>query len=143
MISYKDEKTKRELIMKHYSQPENKKEELNPNFIQHYKHSSSCVDEITLALEIKEEKVLNTEFIGKGCAVFLASTDLFLNQIKNKNLLEVKDIIKNYQGLINRENTDEEKIGPLVIFHNVKVHLNRLECAKLISEAVSELINKI
>lgn len=141
MISYKDEKNKREIIMKHYSFPINKKEELPKEWIKTYKHSQNCVDEIEVALKIENNLVLDANFKAKGCAVFLSSSDIFLEQIKNKNITEVKTIIQEYKNLIEQKEANEIILGPLVIFHNVKVHLNRLECARLIAETIEEVIN--
>lgn len=136
-------KEKTEIIMKHYSKPINKVEKLDKNIKQVYLHSSSCVDEIFLHLEIKSKKIVDGKFEGVGCAVCLSSSDIFLEEIKNKTIEEAKTIALNYHNLINQEKFDEDKVGKLVIFSNVKTHLNRLNCASLIEEAFQKFIAEI
>ncbi|MGZ9432550.1 iron-sulfur cluster assembly scaffold protein [Mycoplasma sp. 613B] len=136
-----DANQKRKLIMDHYSNAKNKVAEL-PNWNNNYLHSSNCVDEIWLALNLQENTVIDAKFKGIGCAVFLSSADIFLDIIKNKTIIEIKEIIEIYKSLINqKKNVDNlEKIGNLVALNDVKTHLNRLECASMIYKVVLDNI---
>ncbi|MBN3534686.1 iron-sulfur cluster assembly scaffold protein [Mycoplasma procyoni] len=141
-----DNNQKRAIIMKHYSTPDNKVASVAdlPDWSQSYLHSSNCVDEITIAIKKSDNKVEDVKFSAVGCAVFLSSCDIFSNIIKNKTFDQIKDIITNYKNLIEQNQTEinEEIFGDLVIYKDVKTHLNRLECASLIYKVVQENLEK-
>ncbi|WP_033160904.1 iron-sulfur cluster assembly scaffold protein [[Mycoplasma] collis] len=132
---------KRKIIMDHYLNPRNKINNIDKQNSL-YLHSNNCVDEIWLNLEINpnNKKVEKAEFEAIGCAVFLASSDIFLDLIKDKNIDEIKNIIINYENLIQKKNVEINKIilDKLLIFENVKTHLNRLECANMISKIITK-----
>ncbi|UWD33900.1 iron-sulfur cluster assembly scaffold protein [Mesomycoplasma molare] len=137
-----DNNKKREIIMHHYSKPDNKLTEL-PNWSNNYLHSTNCVDEIWLSLKKDNNVIKDAKFKGIGCAVFLSSCDIFLNEIKNKNLEQVNQIINDYKIMINKENENFNKdiLGNLIVFNDVKTHLNRLECASMIYKIVKDNID--
>ncbi|AAT27564.1 iron-sulfur cluster assembly scaffold protein [[Mycoplasma] mobile] len=135
-------KEKTDIIMKHYSSPINKVEEIETNSKSIYRHSASCVDEINLNLKIENDFLVDAKFQGVGCAVFLSSADIFLEEIKNKPLSKVNEIANAYFDLINKKESNNLKIGKLAIFENVKIHLNRLECASLIYQAYNDFLEK-
>lgn len=143
MISYKDNDTKRKIIMEHYSNPQNKVENTKQfeNYSHIYLHSQNCVDEINIALKIESNTqiIKDAKFSGLGCAVFLASSDIFLSRIINKKISDVQIMIDEYEKLLHQQNADETLLEKLVVFHNVKTHLNRLECALMISNALKKI----
>ncbi len=51
-----------------------------------------CGDDITLFLIVKNNKIENVSFTGKGCAISMASSSLLTDFIKGKSLSEVKQI---------------------------------------------------
>ncbi|MDZ7293141.1 Fe-S cluster assembly sulfur transfer protein SufU [Mycoplasmopsis pulmonis] len=137
-----NENEKRKLIMKHYEFPINLDKNLDEKTANQI-YSSSCADSISIKLEIDKNIVKNISFNGSGCAIFISSTDLLLEQIKNKNIDEVLDIIGNYKNMINaKENVKDDKLGNLVIFENVKKHLNRAKCASLTADFIEEKLKK-
>ncbi|UVD81943.1 iron-sulfur cluster assembly scaffold protein [Mycoplasma iguanae] len=138
MPSYSDEKTKRELIMSHYSNPIYKKEEL-PTWENIKIHSDYCVDNMEIAFHISNQKFTEVFFKGEGCAVFLAAVDLFIDEITGKNIEEAKTIAHDYEKVLKQEMSQSAKINQLNIFQNVKTHLNRLECALLVKKAFDKL----
>lgn len=81
------------------------------------------------------------QFEGQGCAIFIASVDLMIEQIKHKTLDEVTMILKNYETMIHQTGKYNNKIlGNLVIFNHVKAQLNRLHCAEIILLALKNII---
>ncbi|VEU70219.1 iron-sulfur cluster assembly scaffold protein [Mycoplasmopsis glycophila] len=128
----------REIVMKHYMNPENKKNLNEATDTQSF-FSTSCADKLVLKRKWKGDLLDEVSFDGHGCAIFLASTDIFLNLIKNKNKDEIARIKEIYTKFVKQENLTEEEIsslGELWVFFNVKTHLNRVNCALLISESI-------
>ena len=135
MKDYNDNNLRREIIMKHYSTPDNKESIENPD-LSHF--SNHCVDELHIKWEFDDNVLKMAKWDGIGCAVFQSSSDIFLNIIKNKNKDEIKKVALEYEKLINQSNEeiDLELIGDLQVFKNVKKQLNRLNCANMVSQAI-------
>ncbi|MCK5806941.1 MAG: hypothetical protein KAG91_00925 [Mycoplasmataceae bacterium] len=123
---------KRELIMKHYSTPTFKREEITSS-IDHF--SQQCVDE--LHIQLSKDEVL---WSGVGCAIFQSSSDIFISKIQNSSKEEILKLVENYENMINDngESFNEELLGELLIFRDVKKHLNRLHCANMISQSLNK-----
>lgn len=139
LTSYKDQNTRRILIMKHYSSPINKLEE-NPSWLTIDQYSKECVDELHLYLKIEDNKIIDAKFSGVGCAIFLSSSDIMMSELKNKSLSEVNELIKNYDELLKGNSYDNSKVGALAIYDNVHKNFNRLHCAEMVSLAVKKAI---
>ena len=140
MDSYNDSQ-KREIIMDYYMKPRRK---VAPNFLlenhkTYYHHSKNCVDEITL---IKLNDKNDYSYKAIGCAVFLASTDIFLEEAEKKEFKDIKALSNSFEKLINQDDMNESElksIGKLSIFSNVKKHLNRVECALMITKVLEKI----
>ncbi|SJZ40791.1 Fe-S cluster assembly sulfur transfer protein SufU [Mycoplasmopsis verecunda] len=121
----------REIIMNHYMNPDNKVK-LEENFITCY--SNTCSDMLQLQTNWDNDILLDAKFDGHGCAVFMASTDIFLSLIKSKTKSEIKSLVELFTRFVNQEKLSDseiEQLGDLKAFYNVKTHLNRVACALL------------
>ena len=57
-------------------------------------HNTTCGDHIKLALKVSDGKVVDSKFIGKGCAISQASASLLTTNIKGKTFSQVKKLTK-------------------------------------------------
>ncbi|WP_406613667.1 iron-sulfur cluster assembly scaffold protein [Mycoplasma corogypsi] len=137
----------RNLLMDYYLSPNNKKVlsedqkaeyqvlKVSNNHNQQIKcASTTCNDLLYLNLKLEDNKITDCSFDGYGCAVFLAATDIFISQIKNKTLTEAKQLAWDFEAFINQTIDDETKLanlGDLWIFYNLKKQPNRLVCASI------------
>lgn len=141
MDFYKKEDLKRKVIMKHYMTPSHKVDNFENDINTHEIHSQHCVDKMNFQIKLnKKNQVEYAKFQGEGCAIFLSSVDIFFDLIKNQNLEQVNKIIEEYNKLIEQKIDYSEFLNNLNIYHNVKTHLNRLECARLVATAVDKFI---
>ena len=84
----------RELIIEHYKNP-GYRGELDPADISYEDENPLCGDHIRIDIRLDENKtVKEAAFSGHGCAISLASADLLLELIINKNLEDVKKLTK-------------------------------------------------
>jgi nitrogen fixation NifU-like protein len=84
----------RELIIEHYKNP-GYRGELDPADISYEDENPLCGDHIRIDIRLDENKtVKEAAFSGHGCAISLASADLLLESIINKNLEDVKKLTK-------------------------------------------------
>lgn len=125
--------------MKHYMKPVLKIDKKDNESV--YYHSTQCVDELFLYIEMEGNTFKDVKWFGQGCAVFQSSTDLFLLSIIDKDINHVQTLIESYESLIDRVGSyDEKLLGDLMIYFNVNEHLNRATCAKMVIEALKKFI---
>lgn len=127
--------------MDYYKNPKRKKPmdfDLK-NAKTYYHHSTNCVDEITL---IRPKKENDYYYTAIGCAIFLASTEVFLEIAAINEFNNMDALVTNFKKLINQEELSESELislGKLKIFSNVKKHLNRVECALMITKVIEKI----
>ena len=142
-----DESKSRQLILDHYEIPDNKLKEnqvneLTDDYQSFNSKSESCIDNLTLYLKVKNNTVIDAKFSGIGCAISTASTDIFCSMIKNKNVGEVKQLIKKYFSMIEGNPFDENELQYLTVFKNISKQLNRIKCAKVGIVAVDKIVTE-
>ena len=82
-----------ENILDHYKNPRNFGKIKNAS-VHHHEYNPLCGDEIELFLVIKDKKVVDVKFNGKGCAISQASASLLSEEIKGKSIDELKKMTK-------------------------------------------------
>ena len=82
-----------ENILDHYKSPKNFGKIENPS-VHHHEYNPLCGDEIELFLVIKDKKVVDVKFKGHGCAISQASASMLTEEIKGKNIEELKKMTK-------------------------------------------------
>ena len=112
----------------------------NSKYHSKYFHSSTCVDEITLYYDDDKKDL---KFVAQGCAIFLSSSEIFIERIKEIGFENKNQLIETYEKLINFPenitNDEKEFLEKLIIFQNVNKHLNRKECALIISNIFKQI----
>jgi len=82
-----------ENILDHYKNPRNSGKIENAS-VHHHEYNPLCGDEIELFLVIKDKKIADVKFHGKGCAISQASASLLTEEIKGKNIEYLKKMTK-------------------------------------------------
>jgi len=82
-----------------------------------------CEDEFTIELNIKNNKIVNAKFHGKGCVISTVSTSVLLEKIKGKTLLEVQNL--------NKKDIDE--------FLGIEIIPTRIKCELLPLEIIRRI----
>ena len=100
----------------------------------------SCGDEIDLYMLIENEKIKDVKFKGEGCALCIASTSIFTELIKNKEVNETKDTISSFIKFITKE--ENIKIEKLKIFESVKNFPLRVKCVLLGWRTAESILKK-
>ncbi len=126
-----------EIILEHGKNPKNLGK--TENFNKDAKGNNPlCGDNVHVYLKLNDKKnVEDISFEGSGCAISMASASIMTDLIKGKNLIEVKEIIDDFLGMI-KENpelhsknlTDDEKTK-LMCLSGVKQYPMRVKCATL------------
>lgn len=135
---------KRKIIMDHYLNPRNKNLELNKE-INETKYGETCGDILNLECIIVDNKIQKLSFNGEGCSIFIASTDILIELLKDQNLDIARKIISVYENLIDGlpiSKNEEEILNELNIFNNISQFDNRKRCAKMASTWIKNIIKK-
>ncbi len=118
----------------------------NNKVLNNHTHKSKnknpmCGDEMEISLIIKKDKVIDVGYQCKSCVYCQASVSLVSQNIKNKNLDEIKDFISNCENLF--ENTKiklEKKWENFKELFNKK-NISRKECLLLPLRTISKALN--
>nr|WP_051617737.1 iron-sulfur cluster assembly scaffold protein [Mycoplasmopsis iners] len=136
---------KRQIIMKHYTNPQYKTLSVDEKHIE--KFGESCSDYLNFTYEIVDKKIKNLRFAGNGCAFFLASTDILCGKINDKEINETLNFIDVYEKLILGEealsNEEQELLEELMVFDNVKTHYNRVNCCLMLVRPLKNALKNV
>ncbi|QSF13708.1 iron-sulfur cluster assembly scaffold protein [Mycoplasma sp. Mirounga ES2805-ORL] len=119
---------KQNLIFSHYSEPVYKDNHEHTNKV----YGISCADYLEYDYSFENNLLKTVNFSGSGCAFYVASTDLVISNILNKNKEEIIYFIDIYEKFINGENLEQNDLKllkELAVFDNVYKQENRKNCA--------------
>ncbi len=102
------------ILLDYYRHPRNKGTLPHPDIVSH-DVNISCGDEITMHVLVKDNRIGNLRFDGKGCAICIASSSMLTEYALGKSLDEVAKF--NKQDALN--------------LINIPISCMRLKCALL------------
>ena len=126
-----------EIILEHGKNPRNlgKTENFNKDAMG---KNPLCGDNVHVFLKLDEsKKVEDISFEGSGCAISMASASIMTDLIKGKEEVEVKEIVKDFLGMIKEnpelksKNLKEDEKTKLMCLSGVKQYPMRVKCATL------------
>lgn len=144
-MSYsKDQSLLRSIIMHHYEKPSQKVENINAiDFQNSYQNkSSTCIDDITVYIDVQDKIIKNIYFSGLGCAISTASTNIMSTYLVDKTIEEANLIIDNYIDMTLGKEYNEDMLGELIALYNVNNQSNRIKCAQIGINAIKECLKK-
>lgn len=138
-----DKETKREIILDNYQNPTNRGLVEDESYKKANTRSSSCIDNIDLMMKIEDGKVVDACFDGEACAICTSSTSIIVKSLIGKSVDKAKNIIKNYQNMINEEDYDPEVLGELNAFDEIYLQPARKNCALLSSKSAVKILDEV
>ncbi len=132
----------RQIIMDHYEYPHNHELSIDSSYGSVHMASESCIDDITVQALIQDNKIDDVRFDGVACTISTASTSIMSELLIGKSIEEAKQIISEYNAMINMLPFDEEVLQEAVAFHNVGRQANRIKCATIGWKAILQLIDE-
>lgn len=119
-----DKETK-ESILDNYQHPTNRGLKEDKSYVKANTRSDSCIDNIDLMMKIEDGKIVDACFDGEACAICTSATSIIIKSLIGKSVDKAKEIISNYQNMINEEKYNSEVLGELNVL--MKYICNRLE----------------
>ncbi len=138
-----DPELKREIILDNYNSPFHKGLKNEKGYIKANTNNESCIDNIDIELKIENGKVVDATFDGEACAISTSATSIFLRKIIGKTIEEVKELIKNYENLIDEKPYDEELLGELMAYDTIYMQPNRKHCALLPVDTINKILKEV
>lgn len=121
-----DNQLYREIILEHWKNPQNFGEIENAD-IEIHDYNPLCGDEIKLTVNINDREILDIKFLGKGCAISIASASILTLEINQKKVDEFQKM------------TQQDFLDLL----EIELTAARLKCALLSYSALNKALTEI
>ena len=118
-----------QLILDHNQYPRNFREMIDATS-KAEGHNPLCGDEITLFLQIENEKIIDASFKGTGCAISKASASIMTTLIKDLTVNEAEILFEQFHKMITTGETNGD-MGKLMVLAGVYKFPARVKCAVL------------
>jgi len=119
----------REVILDHYAHPRNRGR-LNPSDVSVEGANPLCGDELSLYVRLRDGRVEDARFEGRGCSISQASTSMMTEAIKGKTLEEVRALVAQFKGMMHGQEVADD-LGDLAALQGVRKFPVRIKCATL------------
>ena len=131
----------RQVIMDHYKNPRNKG--LTGVGKQNHLRNPSCGDDITVEVEVENNKIKHLHHAGTGCSICCSSASVMSEVLTGKDVDEALNIIKNYCNMIKGEEIDDEDaLEEALVYQGVASFPARMKCATIAWKAVEEVLGE-
>jgi len=93
-----------------------------------------CGDQITVYLQVEDDRIGNISFQGSGCAISKASASLMTASVKGKTKAEAEVLFNAFHKMVTGEQGaafDPADLGKLAVFAGVREFPIRVKCATL------------
>jgi len=137
-----NEDMKKMIILENYQNPKNRGLIDNNEYKLINTNSESCIDQVDLQVKIDDGIIKDIRFDGEACAICTSSTSIMINSLLNKTLKDAKNIIENFENMIEEKEYQEEILKEAIVYSDISKQPNRKKCALLTWQGVKQLIEK-
>ena len=137
-----DKEIKREIMLDHYTNPNNKEKIEDSRYKSFHNTSESCIDDVTVYMLVEDNIIKDVKFDGIGCTICTSSTDIMCDLIMNKTLSEAKEIINEYYKMIDEKSFNENMLEEANAFDTLSQQANRIKCGTIGIHTIEQLINE-
>jgi nitrogen fixation NifU-like protein len=123
----------KEVVLDHYQRPRNRGELENADIEEHL-NNPLCGDEVTVYAKLRDGKVANIRFTGRGCSISQASASMLTERLSGKDCEEAEAEIEAFLEMMRTE--EKEELGDLVALKGIIQTPNRVRCATLAWDAL-------
>ena len=122
----------KEVVLDHYQRPRNRGELENADIEEHL-NNPLCGDEVTVYAKLRDGKVANIRFTGRGCSISQASASMLTERLSGKDREEAEAEIEAFLEMMRTE--EKEELGDLAALKGIIQTPNRIRCATLAWDA--------
>ena len=137
-----DEKLKRSIILEHYKNSRHRGLIDDSSYLTSNTNNDSCIDEINLMAKLENNKISDIRFDGEACAICTSSTSIMIDTLIGKNINEAKEIINNFENMIDEKEYNEELLEQANVYNDIYKQANRKKCALLPWWGMKKILEK-
>ena len=137
-----DNEFKREIILENFEHPFNKDGSDDLNYEKSNSNNESCIDNIDLYVDIKDNIIRDIRFNGDSCAISTASTSIMLKNIINKSVSDAIKYIENFMNMVNELDYNEDELNEGIAFTEIYKQQNRKTCVTLPYVGILKVLKK-
>jgi nitrogen fixation protein NifU and related proteins len=123
----------KEILLDHYQRPRNRGELENADLQEHL-NNPLCGDQVTVYANLRNGKVEEVAFTGRGCSISQASASMMAERLEGKSSEEAEAEIEAFLEMMRTE--EKEELGELVALKGIIQSPNRVRCATLAWDAL-------
>ena len=104
-----------------------------------------CGDQLTIYVNLEDNRVTDVGFEGSGCAISKASASMMTQAVKGKSKEQAENLFKEFHSMVTGEldeENEENTLGNLKIFAGVREFPVRVKCATLPWHTMHAALNK-
>ena len=121
----------RDVILDHNRRPRNFGR-IEPADTHAEGHNPLCGDRLTVWLRLKDDRIEDIRFEGKGCAISTASASLMTEAVKGKDRTTVRSLYGRIHSLLTQQDAQPDtSLGKLAALSGVREFPARVKCASL------------
>ncbi len=143
----------REIILDHYRTPRNRGELPTPPAVVAQGHNPLCGDEITVYLQVDDDRVSDVKVAGQGCSISQSSASMMSQAIKGKSVPEVRALVRKFKSMMSIEDavrrrrrrtrrSADVELGDLEALQGVVKFPVRIKCATLAWNTLLESLHE-
>jgi len=133
-----------QVILDHNKKPRNfRKLESASHHAEGY--NPLCGDQLTIYMNLENDRVTDVGFEGSGCAISKASASMMTQAVKGKSKEQAETLFKEFHSMVTGEldeENEETTLGNLKIFAGVREFPVRVKCATLPWHTMHAALNK-
>ncbi len=136
-----DSETKKEIIMEHYMHPLNKETINDPRYIKINSRSETCIDNLDIYVLFNNDKIEDIHYDGEACAISTSAASIMSKLLKGKTIKEVRELIKEYNNMI-ETGEEKEELEEALAYADIYKQQNRKACATIPWVGLEKAINE-
>ena len=129
-----------EVILDHYRRPRNKGMLPAPTASASLRNPL-CGDEVDVQVEMRDGRVADVKFAGRGCSISQASASMMTELVKGHTPEEVRALGERFAAMIRGEGADQV-LGQARALSGVSRFPTRVRCAMIAWEAIARAVAK-
>lgn len=105
-------------------------------------HNALCGDEVSVALQVEDGKVVDAKFTGSACTICTASSCIMTDAVKGKSREEAEELAEKFRELAKTGITSGDFSRKIQILAGVHQFPQRVKCAVLPWETMLSAIEQ-
>jgi nitrogen fixation NifU-like protein len=132
-----------EVILDHYRRPRNKGTLASPTGTANLRNPL-CGDEVDVQVEMRDGRVADVKFGGRGCSISQASASMMTELVKGRTPDEVQALGERFAAMIRGDAgaAADEVLGQARALSGVSRFPTRVRCAMIAWEAVARAVER-